>query len=325
MTTAKCYIELRKSAARGTDSIIADAMRHLHTRQHLGKAIVISEQPVAALSVARKQWLKLSRTLQKQRASTLNADKILKYTHAITRMQHMLFSIKNPLEQPEGDVYFLRPDELSVVPIHCWSVYTISDVSQTAALGLIFQLPPEALIVDYNQSPLWQKAGVEPKKSLEANVAEEWQVVDGYLASLSINPKLLIVDEIHDVEAMDDALDTLLAGHSHQFLELATKFQRVLELARPLRLTKELRTSYDALVLLAHRVQALTPGAFQHQFLETYDENDTFFLYDRARRHALRGSETLIEAFARNTEAGRHNLARSLRLLAEATSSQPTS
>ncbi len=314
---AKCYIELRKSAARGTDSVIADTMRHLHTRQHLGKAVVVCEQPVAALSVARKQWLKLSRTLQKQRASTLNADKILKYTHAITRMQNMAFSIKSPLEQPDADVYFLGPDELGVIPIHCWSVYVVAPIPQSAVLTVVFQLPTEALIIDYNESPLWRQAGLENKKTLEANVEKQWAAADAYLKTLAIDAAHLVVDDIHDVEAMDDALDTLLAGHSHRFLELASIFQRSLELARPLRLSKDLRAAYDSLVLLAHRVQALTPGAFTHQFLETYDENDTFFLYDHARRHALRGSETLMEAFQRNTQAGRHNLATSLRALAE--------
>src|SRR5882762_3070435 len=73
---AKCYFELRKQSARGTESIIADMMRHLHTRQHLGKALVICDHPLVVLSAARKQWLKLSRIIQKQRASTLNADKI---------------------------------------------------------------------------------------------------------------------------------------------------------------------------------------------------------------------------------------------------------
>ena len=60
----KCYFELRKPAARGTESIIADAARHLNTRQHLGKAVVVCDQPAIVLSAGRKQWLKLSRSLQ---------------------------------------------------------------------------------------------------------------------------------------------------------------------------------------------------------------------------------------------------------------------
>lgn len=315
--TPQCFIELRKTAARGTDSIIADIMRHLHTRQHLGKAVIVSDDPITVLAAARKQWLKLSRSLQRRRASTLNADKILKYTHTITRMQRMRFTVKSPLEQPDGDVYFLAATDLTVMPVHCWSVYTICNISEETASGIIRQLPADALIIDYQQSPRWQKLGLKLKRTLERRVAAQWRQVDTFLRSHRIDTSKLMEDGVHNVETMDDALDTLLGGYAPQFLQIAGEFQRALELARPLRLTKEVRALYDSLVLLAHRVQALTPGAFARQFLEVYDENDTFFLYDpaRTRRHLI-GSESLTEAFHRHTHAGRHHLARSLQNLA---------
>ncbi len=317
---AKCYFELRKPAARGTDSISADTMRHLNTRQHLGKAVVICEQPAIVLSAARKQWLKLSRSLQKQRSSTLNADKILKYTHTITRMQRMHFTIKDPLEQPNGDVYFLTPSQLTTMPVHCWSVYVLSAISDKEARALAAQLPAEALIVDYRHSKMWQRLGFQPKKALEKRVGDQWRQVQQYLSGHRININKFIVDGIHDAEVMDDALDTLLGGHSHKFLIVANEFQRALELARPLRLKKEVRSSYDSLALLAHRVQALSPGAFSQHFLETYNEDDTFFLYDatRTRKHLV-GSESLTQAYARHTKAGRHHLAKSLQSIAEST------
>lgn len=316
----KCYFELRKPAARGTDSIIADTMRHLNTRQHLGKTVVVCDQPAVTLSAARKQWLKLSRSLQKQRSSTLNADKIIKYTHTITRMQRMLFTTKNPLEQPDGEVYFLQPDELALMPVHCWSLYIMASIRDKDARLLLRELPAEALIIDYRGSKMWQRLGLEPKKALEARVTGQWRQVQQYLLGHDIDVTKLIVDGIHNAGAMDDALDTLLGGHSHKFLQVANEFQRALELARPLRLKKEVRSAYDSLSLLAHRVQALSPGAFSQHFLETYNEDDTFFLYDAARtRKHLTGGETLSEAYARHTKAGRHNLAKSLRDLAENT------
>lgn len=315
---AKCYFELRKPAARGTDSIIADAMRHLNTRQHLGKAVVICDQPAVVLSAARKQWLKLSRSLQKQRSSTLNADKILKYTHTITRMQRMHFTTKDPLEQPNGEVYFLTPGQLATMPVHCWSIYVLGPLPDKAGRAMLRQLPSEALVIDYRGSSMWTRLGSQPKRVLEARVAGQWRQVQQYLLGHQIDITRLIVNGIHDAEAMDDALDTLLGGHSHKFLQVANEFQRALELARPLRLKKDVRSSYDSLALLAHRVQALSPGAFSQHFLETYNEDDTFFLYDGARtRKHLIGSETLSQAYHRHTKAGRHHLAHSLRYLAE--------
>lgn len=315
---AKYYIELRKPAARGTDSTIADVMRHLNTRQHLGKAVIVCDQPAIFLSTARKQWLKLSRSLQKQRSSTLNADKILKYTHTITRMQRMHFTVKDPLERPSAEVFFLLPSQLTTLPSHCWNIYLLSPVNPRSALNALSQLPDGALVVDYLQSPQWTKLGLKPKKALESHVAEQWRLAESFLHKLHVNVRKLIVNGIHDPEAMDDALDTILGGHSHEFLVVANEFQRALELARPLRLKKDVRYAYDSLILLAHRVQALRPDAYNHQFLESYNEDDTFFLYDtaRTRRHIL-GQETLAEAHTRHKAAGRHHLAKSLQYLAE--------
>lgn len=276
---ARCYIELRKSAARGTESIAADIMRHLYSRQHLGRAVVVSDNPVAILSASRKQWLKLARSIQKQRSSTLNADKILKFTHIITRMQHMRFSAKSPIDNPDADIYFLDPSQVSVMPIHCWTVYVLNDLPEPAARAMLRLMPAEALIVDYQQSPIWDGLGLPPKHDLEQQVKQEWKRAKNFLEEHNIDITSLLRGDIQNVEAIDEALDTLL-NISYKFLQIANDFQHSLELARPLKLNRETRRQHDMLVLLAHRVQALSPGAFTQQFLEVYNEDDTIFLYD---------------------------------------------
>ena len=316
--TPSCYIELRKTGARGTDSIIADTMRHLHTRQHLGKTVIVHTHPTAILSPARKQWLKLTRSLQRQRSSTLNADKILKYTHGITRMQRMRFSAKTPLHQPEGDVYFLAPDDLQTMPISCWTVYVLCELDAKVAENMVLQLPQGALVVDYSLAQTWETLGLRSKRILEARVTKQWRRVNAFLQTHDIDVTNLATGDMHNIDAMDEALDSLLGGHTHTFLQEASDFQRALELARPLRLTKVQRSAFDALILLGHRVQALTPGAFVHQFLEVYGENDTFFLYDVTHtRKQILGGQTLAEAFNRHRLARRHNLARAIQALAE--------
>lgn len=313
---AKCYFELRKRAARGTDSLAADMMRHLHTRQHLGKAVVICDQPAVLLPAARKQWLKLSRTVQKQRASTLNADKILKYTHTIAHMQHMRFTAKTPLEDPAADVYFLHAaaGAMATVPAQCYTVYVTTAPADNAASWLQ-QLPVEALIVDYDHRTPWPKLGLQSKVVLESQVASEWLQVRRFLHSRNIDVNHLVKNGVRNVEAMDDALDTLLAA-SNQFLLIANEFQRALELARPLRITRSSRQEYDSLVLIAFRVQALSPGAFTQRFLHSYNEDDTFFFYDIMRQRFTGTGEPLADAVARHLAAGRKQLARSLQLTA---------
>lgn len=310
---AKCYFELRKQAAKGTDSMAADIMRHLHTRQHLGKAVVITDQPAALLAAARKQWLKLSRTIQKQRASTLNADKILKYTHTITHMQHMRFTAKPALADPEADVYFLDTKTCGTMPLHCFSIYFATAIEDQTARDIINQLPSEALMVDYIQHVQWARFGLQSKVVLEEQVASEWGQVQQLLTASKIDISKLIQDGFHDIEAMDDALDTLL-GMSHRFLRIANEFQRALELARPLRIQRGLRQQYDSLVLLAYRVQALSPGAYTQHFLESYNEDDTFFLYDSAKHTTgtKYSIKDMTEIILRHRSAGRNHLAEAL-------------
>lgn len=306
----KLYFEIRKLTNPGnTDGIAADMMRHLYTRQYLGKTVVVCDQPIIMLSAARKQWLKLARALQRQRSSTLNADKILKFTHGIAHMQRLRFSSKPPLEHPATDAFFLTPDELQTLPAQCLTVYLTQPVGQHNTL--LEQLPPDAVVVDYAQTTDWRKLGVEPKRQLETQVAEEWKRVKQFLNEYGINISALHKNELHNVEAMDDALDILLSV-SHRFLTVASSFQHTMELARPMRMHKTLREKYDSFILLAHRVQALTPGAFSRQFLQIYNEDDAFFLYDHNQEFVLLYGETFEESHIRHTRAGRQNLARAL-------------
>jgi hypothetical protein len=301
----------------------------LHTRQHIGKAVIICDQPVAALAAARRQWLKLSRIIQKQRASTLNADKILKYTHTITHMQHMHFSSKTPLEEPEADVYFLDKSTCGMMPVHCYSVYFSLPLALHKARDMIEQLPAEALIIDYRRDMAWAKLGLQSKVVLESQVASEWRQMRQFLKSNHIDVSKFMHDGLHNIEVIDDALDTLL-GMSHSFLRIANEFQRALELARPLRISRQLRQDYDFLVLLAYRVQALSPGTFTRHFLETYNEDDTFFLHDSGRwrfgnTRWLLGGDSLAEAVSRHLAAGRNELARALLFWAYPTAAGATS
>ncbi len=301
------YFELRKARS---GSLTYDMMRHLHTRQHLGKAVILCDQPVSLLSASRKQWLKLSRSVQKKRAATVSADKILKYTHAVTHMQHMRFTSKAPLAAPEADVYFLAAGAVGYLPARCFTVYIANSLPEDQIAQLLAQLPNESLLVDYEHAHDWTTLGLKPRDLLQDRVTREWEEVQQFLSTYHIDIQQLCEGELQSIDAMEEALDILL-GASQKFLQIALSFQHALELARPLRLTKGLRRKYDAVSLLAHRVQALSPGAFTQSFLETYNEDDTFFLYDPSREHAF--GESLTEAIVRHLRAGRLNLAKALR------------
>lgn len=302
----RCYFQLREKKINQSTLLASDMMRHLHSRQYLGKALVICDSPFSLLRVARKQWLKLARTVQRQRSSTLNADKILRFTYAITHMQHMQFTAKSPFKQPDAHVFFCSTAELPQLPLNCFTIYLIDSIDHNLLSKIIAQAPESALFVDYADNRLEQLM-VSNKVVLEGKVTSSWEKVVGFLDKKNIDIEALTNSDFAHIDMIDDALDTLL-GVSHEFLHIASDFQHTVELAQPLRLDKHTQQLFNTVTLLAYRVQALTPGALSEYMLRTYHEENTFFLHDIIA-DLIPLHESLLETIVRHHTAGRSRLA----------------
>lgn len=300
------YFELRPRPLDQTTLLAADMMRHLHARQYLGKVLVLCDSPFATMRVARKQWLKLARSIQRQRASTIDADKILRRTYLITHMQHMQFVAKSPLQHPEAHVFFVTPEQLEMIPLNCFTLYIATPVSTTKLRTLVPQFPAGALVVDYTSQIPFDKISISPKATLEDEVELHWQEVLSFLTSHNIGIASLTEMQFQNVDAMDNALDTLL-GVSHGFLRVASAFQHAVELAQPFRPSHDLQQQYNTVTLLAYRVQALTPGVMNGYSLRTYHEDETYFLHD-----IFAEFDFDPEAVARHYRQGRTRLARAI-------------
>jgi hypothetical protein len=225
-------------------------------------------------------------------------------------MQRMQFTCKSSLQLPDADVYCLSPEQIEAIPPHCLSIYITTALTSQMTQTLAAQLTSDTLIIDYRHEVPWETLLLHPKSELEQRVDTEWEHVQNFFTIRGITPSDLNNGQMQNVDAMDDALDVLL-NVSQKFLEVANNFHHALELARPLKISKTVRLQYDSLALLAHRVQALTPSAFTQRFLETYNEDDTFFLYDVAKSHGAQ-SESLEEAVLRHRKAKRFRLANAL-------------
>lgn len=305
------YFEKREKPTNQTAIIMADIMRHLHVRQYLGKSIVICDNSFSALRNARKQWLKLSRIIQKQRSSTVNVDKILRHTYTITHMQHMQFSAKSPIEAPDTHVFFCTPDSLpNILPANTFTVYITTQLNKHVAEKIIEQLPSNALLVDYSNLISENSLNLHPKSELEKNVDKKWRSLQDFFKQQQIDIDSIANSQMSYVDTMDDALDALLSVN-HDFLQLASNFQHCLELAQPLKMNIKKQQLFNTLSLLAYRVQALTPGSMNDYFMRNYQEKDTFFLHD-AMYDLLPEDETLEETVLRHKSAGRDNLANAI-------------
>lgn len=306
-----CYVEVRTSINTAIlPPLAADIAVYLQARQHLGKTVVISNNPLSLMCVVRKQWLKLARNLQRERASTVNAEKILRLTSAITHMHRMRFAAKPPEDNPGAHVFFVQPQQLSSLPLNTYSLFITQPLTSNLIPDLIQQLPNQALLVDYAASlPPAILQTLTPKYALQAEVLQEWAKVRSFLKTQHIAFEDLLVST---QSAADDALDTLL-GVSHEFLRVASAFQRILELSQPAQFDARQQRCFDLLILFAYRIQALSPQASPlHRF--THDlSDDPFFLHDYTKELTI--AESLSLAIREHAQAGRTRLARALLFL----------
>ena len=278
------YLEARSLPNHPPATQGADIARHMQFRQYLGTIFVVCDNPNALLSAIRKQWFKSSRFLQRQRASTLNTEEILRLTHAIMHMQNMRFTSRSPTDEPEADVFFVSPEKLNHFPINCFSVYITTDISPTQLKKLCDKIAKNGLLISYAPELPVADLKLPTKNALEKRVLDQWERLGNFLQSHNIYPAHLVAGDTLQFAAMDEALDILL-GASDEFLLEAAEFQRSINLAQPLtRITSTQYKMFEAITRLAHRVQALTPGNFTNYLSTTFGDHgaDMFFLRDVA-------------------------------------------
>jgi len=274
------YYELRVLPHQPAPTLGADIARHLEARQDLGKAIVVAHTPAVQLSVVRKQWFHLARHLQRQRASTLNSEEILRLTHTIMHMQRMQFVAKTPHETPDADVYFVKPDALRTLPPQCHTIYLTAPIKPKTLQQCMEFAPNHCLVVNYDTGVPFDELSLSPKAELETKVIHEWQEVVSFLQQHHINPQNFASQNPAQFGALDDALDILL-NYSHQFLRLASSFRQTIHLAQPLTtISAEQQQLFTAVMRLAYRVQTLSPDSFNTYLLKTFGEKESYFLRD---------------------------------------------
>jgi len=299
------YLETR---IRNIDppGLLSDVVRHLHTRQRLGVALVITQNPEADRDTARRLWHKLTRALQEKRTTTVAAEDILRLTSTITHMQRAKFAVGRPQDQPGSQVYFIASGDVGLLPRNCLSAYIISADKNFGVEQLINSLPDKSLVIDYVGAVEAATEELRPRSELEAYLSAHWDKVVAFLAENGISASGLSIAANQSMSASDGVLDSILS-YAPEFSVLAEDFLRALALARPLRLTsKQTRNQYEDLVMLISRVDALTPGKINDRALDV-DFDDSFALRDEEDL-----ADLLADVIGYQIEAGRLNVARGI-------------
>ena len=276
------YYETRNLPTNPPATLAADIARYIQMRQYVLPAVIVCDNPIAIMSAARKQWFKATRYLQRLRASTLNAEEILRLTHVLMHMQNMQFTARSPHDHPDVAAYFLSPDQLQLMPKGTQTMYIACPLPADAPTIMAKRMRRGALVINYNAALDLGAMGFEPKAALEQKLLDLWHDLVAFLHTHHIDPTKLVANNTLQFAAMDQALDILLNA-SDEFLHKAAAFQRAINGSQPFTtITSEQQKKFEAVTRLAHRVQALTPGNFNDYLSITFGDigSDTFFLQD---------------------------------------------
>lgn len=272
------YYELRTISHRPNTTLGAEVARHLAVRQDLGTAVIVTKTPHSLMSVVRKTWLHLARQLQKQRAGTLNPEEILRLTHTIMHMQRMKFITKTPTQVADAQVYFVEPTQLDAMPPSCFTMYLCDPISEATLLKAIDAMPAKAMVINFDVGVALSPLGLRPKSDLETSVLSDWHNMSQLLNSYRIDPTKLLASSPSHPQTADDALDVLL-NHSHEFLQAANNLRYSIHLAQPITtIAADKQQMFDAIMRLAHRVQALSPKGFDNYLVRTFGEDKEEYL-----------------------------------------------
>lgn len=142
-----------KRTATTTDIMSLDLARHLPRRLAVGPAVIVTDRPAVLLSVVRKRWIKITREVIFQRASTLDPQKKAGLSYEIEHLQACRFTIKSFEQFPTADCFFVSPGQLKELPPCYPTIYLTTWLSAENLLDAARNLPLSGLIVAYGEWP----------------------------------------------------------------------------------------------------------------------------------------------------------------------------
>lgn len=130
-------------------SLSKDLARHMHDRYVYGKIAVVTYNPVALLSSVRKQWLRLIRLAERERASTLDSRRKYELDQIIWQMRNISFIAQNPADDPVAFVSFATVEQFRLFPPICTTLYITEPTERIGLHMLASWMPRSSRIVIY--------------------------------------------------------------------------------------------------------------------------------------------------------------------------------
>lgn len=146
---SRVYIEQRTLANARMNVIAADLVYHFYARLPEGKIVVIAKEPFLLLRVVRKHWLRLEKTVHRERAKTLDSGRIAELSKRLTTMRNLTFTAKLPSEAPMSTIYFLSELQISAITSELHTAYVAHSLKEADFTMLCNKLELGSLVVSY--------------------------------------------------------------------------------------------------------------------------------------------------------------------------------
>lgn len=132
--------------AHGANFGVKGLVRHLFTRMSCGKVVIAAENPDVLHATLRKEWLKLTRKVQRERSSTLNATRLVRLSDMASKMQNLRFTADWP-DDHRADVCIATVEQLTEWIPNCRTMYITCDVSLQQVQTMMVRMPVESIAV----------------------------------------------------------------------------------------------------------------------------------------------------------------------------------
>lgn len=140
------YIERRNLLSY---TLSKDIANHIYMRQLQGIIVVVASRPKILASSVSKQWRAVILRVQRERASTLNADRIRELNRQLSHIQHLQMRARQPSPNETSNVYFITLEQALQEPPSCHTLYVTCKASDEDLRSVTKGMQQKSLLVLY--------------------------------------------------------------------------------------------------------------------------------------------------------------------------------
>lgn len=132
-------------------ALSVDLAYHISYRRIKGSIAIAANHPQALMSSVCKQWLRLIRLAEREKARTLDHQRIDNLDEIIRSMQAIRFTAKDPTDELLAYVSFARAEQFIAVTPACATLYITAPVTKLDQHMLASWMRPGSMVVVYGE------------------------------------------------------------------------------------------------------------------------------------------------------------------------------